>query len=137
MKKFILFTLIPGLLLLISACSKKSTVHSHEEGICQCTTGLDAKLAQKLARDYACDHKKLGDRYFRSGKYREAKLSYHRAIAIDPTYAEAYYMLGLTYIKLGEKQKAVEIFEEGLKMNPGHRKLKKMIRKIKKNAPGD
>jgi len=97
---------------------------------CRCSPDADARMAEIMARDYANDHKKLGDRYFKEGKLEDAKLSYHRAISIDPTFTEAYYMLGKVYLKLNQPEKAREIWEKGLEENPGDKRLIRALKRL-------
>ncbi len=128
--------LIGLITLVFSCCGKNTDEHIHQESRCRCSPDADARLAEMMARDYANDHKKLGDRYFREGKLEEAKLSYHRSIAIDPTFTEAYYRLGQVYLKLNQSSKAKEIWEKGLEESPDDKKLLKALKKLLKETPG-
>jgi len=49
-----------------------------------------------------------GQRYFEKGKYREAAIQYSNAVQVDPRFAQAYYQLALTYLKLGEPTRAYQ-----------------------------
>jgi len=61
-----------------------------------------------------------GNRYFERGKYKEASIMYRSALKKDMRYAEAYYRLGLTYLKLPQQftqavqalRRAVSLWEE-------------------------
>jgi len=51
-------------------------------------------------------------------KYREAVASFEKAIKIEPTFADAYYNLGIIYQYLGNEKKALEAFEKNLEQSP-------------------
>jgi len=42
-----------------------------------------------------------GNKFFETGKYKNASIVYRKAIQKDPRFGEAYYRLGLTELKLG------------------------------------
>jgi tetratricopeptide (TPR) repeat protein len=66
-----------------------------------------------------------GNRYFARGKYKEASIMYRSALKKDQRYAEAYYRLGLTFLKLNEPiqatrslQRAVSLWKEQRRKGP-------------------
>jgi putative PEP-CTERM system TPR-repeat lipoprotein len=61
-----------------------------------------------------------GNKYFERGKYREASIMYRSALRKDARYGEAYYRLGLTYLKTGEWQQAVPVFRRAVELQPGN-----------------
>src|SRR5215831_4615931 len=59
-----------------------------------------------------------GQRYFEKGKYREAAIQYSNAIQVDPRFASAHYQLALTYLKLGESNRAFQQLNRTLEIEP-------------------
>ncbi|MCS6951557.1 MAG: tetratricopeptide repeat protein [Bryobacterales bacterium] len=59
-----------------------------------------------------------GNKYFERGKYREASIMYRSALRKDARYGEAYYRLGLTYLKTGELQQAVGALRRAVELQP-------------------
>ncbi len=59
-----------------------------------------------------------GNKYFERGKYKEASIMYRSALRKDARYGEAYYRLGLTYLKTGEWQQAVPAFRRAVELQP-------------------
>ena len=52
------------------------------------------------------------------GQYEEAIQLLHKALAIDPTYAEAYLLLGNQHMALEQYAKAREQYQHCLDLNP-------------------
>jgi tetratricopeptide (TPR) repeat protein len=57
-----------------------------------------------------------------SDSYKEAIYYLSRAIEIDPEYAEAYYVRGLTYFKMKNYEEAIADFTRCIDYNPTHAK---------------
>lgn len=53
-----------------------------------------------------------------------------RAINSEAFEAQYYYHLGMVYLKAPNKQKALSSFKKGLKLNPGHSKIRKQLHEI-------
>ncbi len=51
-------------------------------------------------------------------KYKEAIVSFEKAIKIEPAFADAYYNLGIIHQYLGNYDKALDAFEKNLEQNP-------------------
>ena len=62
---------------------------------------------------------------FRAEEYDTAITNLERAYAYDPTNGEALYNLGNSYNKLGDLDKAVEIYEQVIALFPGTQKARK------------
>ena len=73
---------------------------------------------QKLEQMTAWDYYRQGNRYYFSGEYENAILSYEKAIKQKPDYAEAYNNRGVTYGKLGESEKAIVDFSKAMELKP-------------------
>jgi len=59
-----------------------------------------------------------GNRYFQSGKYKEASIMYRNALQKDQKYGEAYYRLALTELKQQRPQNAVGFLVRALDTLP-------------------
>ena len=73
----------------------------------------------------------LGFLKYRRGDYRGAVQSLIKSVALEPTYANAKYFLGLSYEALGERSLALKNFEEILQTNPGNQEVQKIIQNLK------
>jgi len=51
-------------------------------------------------------------------KYEEAIKVYDQILQTDPKYMDAYHSLSMTYMRLGNLDKAIEVEESALKINP-------------------
>jgi tetratricopeptide (TPR) repeat protein len=89
----------------------------------QCHLGIlllrrnDAANAEKsfikaieLKPEYALSHYELGKVRAQSKQWKEASEELEKAIALDPGLTSAYYQLGIVYGRLGEKEKAQDMF---------------------------
>lgn len=56
----------------------------------------------------------LGDKYLSEARYEEAIVEYEKVIAIDPRQVPAYVGMAEAYEGLGNTEKAVEIYEQGI-----------------------
>ncbi len=61
-----------------------------------------------------------GNKYFSRGKYKEASIMYRRALEKDRRYADAWYRLGLTNLKLGVPGEARRDFSRAMEIDPGN-----------------
>jgi tetratricopeptide (TPR) repeat protein len=61
-----------------------------------------------------------GNKYFESGKYKEASIIYRKAIQKDARYGEAYYRLGLTELKLGRIADALRWLRRASELQPNN-----------------
>lgn len=61
-----------------------------------------------------------GDSYFQKAEYREALISYARAIQIDPNYAEAYYKSAQCQLRLSNWQGAFQALSRTIQLQPGN-----------------
>lgn len=73
-----------------------------------------AQLAWKQAGEDEQDFLIRGRRAAESGNYETAVTWFERAIAIQPTSADAWYGLGLLYEEAGESEKAISAYAEGV-----------------------
>ena len=61
-----------------------------------------------------------GNKYFQSGKYKEASIFYRRALQLDPKSPEAYYRLGLTDMTLRNYPAAARSLGRAWELNPAN-----------------
>jgi tetratricopeptide (TPR) repeat protein len=61
-----------------------------------------------------------GNKYFSSGKYKEASILYRKAIQQDRRFGEAYYRLALTELELGRVAEAVGALERATELEPAN-----------------
>jgi tetratricopeptide (TPR) repeat protein len=66
------------------------------------TIGFATK-AVATSKRYYYNH---GFRYMKLGKYKLAIKDFNQAISIDPKYAKAYFLRGISYKKVGQYQRA-------------------------------
>jgi tetratricopeptide (TPR) repeat protein len=59
-----------------------------------------------------------GNKYFASGKFREASLIYRKVIQKDPRYGEAYYRLAVTDIRQGRLGDAIRALRRAVELQP-------------------
>ncbi len=78
-------------------------------------------LLSSCSRDPETRKKKFlanGNKYFETGKFREASIMYRNALKVDARYGEAYYRLALTSLKLGQYPDAINSFKRSVELQP-------------------
>jgi len=60
----------------------------------------------------------LATGYYQQGNYNQALEELRSSLSIDPTNAQAYGLLGLVYMDLGDRQRAEESFQRALRIAP-------------------
>lgn len=73
----------------------------------------------------------IGFLKYRRGDYRGAAQSLSKSVALESTYANAKYFLGLSYDALGERSLALKNFEEILQTNPDNQEVQQIIQNLK------
>ena len=71
-----------------------------------------------VAPDDPNAHDSYGEGLLTAGRIDEAVREYKRAIELDETFANSYFMLGTAYRQLNEPDKARLVLEEFLKLSP-------------------
>jgi len=61
-----------------------------------------------------------GNRYFERGQYKEASILYRRALNKDQRYADAWYRLGLTNLRLSLFADARKDFSRAAELDPSN-----------------
>ena len=73
---------------------------------------------------------KVGNFYFRQGKYKAAVTRFREATRYNPQYAEAYLRLGDAEEKMGDKQAAGEAYKKYLELAPDSKNAGAVKKKI-------
>ena len=84
-------------------------------------TALGVERSASLAvdaRDEAKAHVEFGIKVAQSGLWKEATYRWEKAVAIDPTYAEAWNNLAIGYEHEGRFEDADKAYQQALKLSP-------------------
>lgn len=73
----------------------------------------------------------VAEAYYNNKKYNDAITYYDQLLAIDNKNAEALYMIGMSYQKMGEKEKGRALCDKAIQMDPSLQSLKQ-----EKKLPG-
>ena len=65
------------------------------------------------------------------GSFEEAQYFFEKSLQYNPDYIGTYYWLGKTYLKLGKKQRAVELFKVGLTLDRPFKREEKAYQGMK------
>jgi tetratricopeptide (TPR) repeat protein len=60
----------------------------------------------------------LGESFYRNAKYQDAINTWDQVLQMDTKNARSLYMIGITYQKMGEKEKGTAICEKAIQMDP-------------------
>jgi cytochrome c-type biogenesis protein CcmH/NrfG len=85
----------------------------------------------------AKDHEKLGNDYQNSGRYQEALQEYEQMKRLDPGNKDVYYLMGLTYGKMNQLDKALESYRQctsGTYVGVAQSAVKNLEKKLKVSA---
>jgi len=74
----------------------------------------------------------LGRVYYNLGEYKNAIKKLNEVIGVTPNYANALYVLGLSYEKTDDTKKALELFKKIEVSNPDNTEIKKKIEELSK-----
>jgi type IV pilus assembly protein PilF len=89
---------------------------------CVSQTTVEIKVAEQAANSgpvqRAQIHTERAGEYYKLGNLSVALDAAQQAVAVLPTYAPAYNMLGIIYMQLREDAKAAQAFEHALKLAP-------------------
>ncbi len=73
---------------------------------------------------------KLGESHSKLRQYIQAIQSYKNALKIKQNYSQAYASMSDNYIKMGDRDKAIEILKTGLQFKPNSKRLKRRLEKL-------
>lgn len=103
-----------ALLLVLAGCATDADHVQASTTGADLTTESDEPEARKRARIRT----ELASGYFEQGQTAVALDEIKQAVSADPTYAPAYNLRGLTYLRLGEADLARESFRRALSLAP-------------------
>jgi tetratricopeptide (TPR) repeat protein len=90
--------------------------------------------AALVARPSAEAHYVVGSIYFQLGRDRLAERHLHRAIEIDEEYGAAFYVLGLVFLRRGEKERAHAAFSVACETISTDERYIKLARRMLRGA---
>ena len=112
------------LALLGAACTTTTTTTVSNDGSSTITNERSSrKVTEADLRNRARARTDLAGGYYRNGQLAVALDEARRAVAIDPSYAEAYGLLGLIYMDMKEQRDAEESFQRALKLDAANSEL--------------
>src|ERR1044072_2856908 len=76
--------------------------------------------AQPNLKDESTVYNNQGVAQMEAGKYEAAVESFNRAISLCPTYATAFYHLGVAFFRLKQFEKALDALEKAAELNSSH-----------------
>ena len=79
---------------------------------------FSAVVAVAADRSAAKEQVDFGIRVAQNGLWREAQYRWERAVALDPTYAEAWNNLAIAYEHSGKFDDARKAYETAIKLDP-------------------
>ncbi len=85
----------------------------------------------KIAPGNALAHFNYGNFLLRSGDHIQATKSYEMAIKIEPSFSDAYLNIAWILFEVKAYQKSLEYLLNGLKEDPEHEDLKKLLSKVR------
>ncbi len=106
---------------LAAGCVNPSAPASAQgEGLSQAArpAALPDSLEESDVRRRARIRTELGAGYYQQRNFPVALGELRQALAIDPTYAQAYGVQGLVYMDLGERDKADDSFAQAMRLAP-------------------
>lgn len=75
---------------------------------------------------------KVGRFYFRKGSFKAAARRFEEALKWNPSFAEAYLLLGDTQVRLKNKEAAKEAYKKFLELEPDHKDADNIKKKLEK-----
>ena len=76
------------------------------------------KYMEESDPNYYVQHQKLGENFFREGRYDQAIQEFQKSVKVKPDYFVSNYGLALSYLRAKNYEKAVESLEKTLKIAP-------------------
>jgi type IV pilus assembly protein PilF len=107
---------------LLAACTTTVTT-SGGEVVSKTSDRSGTRAGEADARTRARARVDLAAGYYRNGQLAIALEEARRATAIDPTFSDAYGLLGLIYMEMGERREAEENFQRALRLGPASSEL--------------
>lgn len=95
----------------------------------------DAEAAAKLSPNESLGWYNLGAILYTAGKFADAAQVLERAVALQADYADALFILGISYERLGRHDDAIAMLTKVLQLNPGDASISQMIAAIRAGQP--
>ena len=73
--------------------------------------------------------------YYQKKDFDNARVKLEKAKALNESFANARYMLGLVYDKQGETQKAIVEMQKVLQLNPQNEEIKIILENLQNSRP--
>jgi type IV pilus assembly protein PilF len=105
-----------GLAVLLAGCTATGSGSGSGQGAQQ---AVSAQPAENERQQRAKVHYELGSLYLLDGRFAIALEEARIALSVDPNYAPAYNLLGLTHMELKESRLAEESFQKAMGLAPG------------------
>ncbi|HPD18250.1 MAG TPA: O-antigen ligase family protein [Candidatus Goldiibacteriota bacterium] len=80
----------------------------------------------------ASTYSNLGIIYFNLNMLKESTEMFKKVIELRPDYVEGYLNLGKLYVLLKNKEEAINVYEQALKINPGDERILQSLNQIKR-----
>ena len=77
----------------------------------------------------------LGLLYYQGNDIDKSQIEFERAIALNSNYSNARYFLGLIYDRKGDKQKAIQQFQQIEGLNPDNQEVKHVLQNLHAGKP--
>jgi len=107
----------------VTACTTTTVTTSGGEVISKTNDRGNTRGSEADAKTRARARVDLAAGYYRTGQLAVALEEARRATAIDPNFADAYGLLGLIYMDMGERRDADENFQRALRLDPANAEL--------------
>jgi serine/threonine protein kinase len=95
---------------------------------------LSYQKAIEINPDFPDAHFNLGYLYFTKKAHILAAEEFEVVVKLKPQYLkDAYYNLGLSYLNIGEKKKALKAFRNALKLDPKNKRIIGLVRNLQRS----
>jgi len=74
----------------------------------------------------------LGRLFYNDGRINEARFAFERVLEVFPLHSDALYSLAVIHQEKGETDRAINLFERVLELNPGNQEVIRRIEELKK-----
>lgn len=86
-----------------------------------CVSSETGRRSSGTADDASVTNYQLGAQYYRNGSFELARSRLERAVELDPKNADAYSLLALTLVQLGNNRLATEAFNRSVRLEPDNK----------------
>ncbi len=132
------FNVLAGLYGLMRETPTSHTIPMEEQQANSLPESREA--AGQVGRQLAHIHFERGTAYHADGHYEDAIARYRQAIANDPHYGPAYVNLGLVYLAMGQRDRAIQAFRGAIRSatdEPSRRQAREQLYKLSQHRPAN